>query len=94
MDEQPKPELAYESREPQRPPRAQCPKCGGAMRQGVLDSDPRGNALTSLGPITWIEGEAERGWFGLMRLPRGRRYEVVAFRCPGYGFVEFYSPAG
>lgn len=91
MRDQPKPALAYESSEPQRAPKLSCPKCGGRMLQGVVTND-RGRTTSE--KLEWIEGEIERRWFGLVRMPRGTRFEVIAYRCPDCGLVEFYSPAG
>jgi hypothetical protein len=63
------------------------------MLQGVAVDVPSGASLRT-SRMVWVEGEIRRGWLGMFRLPKGRPYEIVAFRCPGCGLVEFYSPVG
>jgi hypothetical protein len=84
------PTLSYESKEPQTPPKPFCPKCGIRMLQGLIA--PNASAASAM--PCWIEGETKRGWFGIKRMPRGKPYEIMTFRCPGCGLLESYSPTG
>jgi len=86
------PTLAYRSAAPASPPRPTCQKCGNTMLQGVVCSDFGGGAALR-GVGVWIEGEIKRRWWSI-RFPKGRRYEVITFRCPSCGFLESYSPPG
>jgi predicted RNA-binding Zn-ribbon protein involved in translation (DUF1610 family) len=85
--------LGYESREPVvAPRRLKCVKCGGQM---LLGATCRSNGSTlQYGRPVWIEGEIKRGFLGSLRFPRGRRFEVVTYRCPACGYLEHYSPPG
>jgi predicted nucleic-acid-binding Zn-ribbon protein len=87
------PSLNYQSNQPQRPPKPSCSKCGSTMLQGITATDAGLGDVRSFRTI-WIEGEMKRGWMGILRPPKGKRFETIAFRCPNCGLVEFYSPAG
>jgi hypothetical protein len=64
------------------------------MLQGIaLEAISRGGPVRAA-KLVWLEGEMRRSWLGGFRLPKGRPYEITAFRCPGCGLVEFYSPVG
>ena len=80
--------LNYRSNQPQRPPAPTCSKCGERMQQGLTTAEP------AVARMIWFEGELRRGLLGVRRLSKGQRYEVVAFRCPSCGLIEFYSPTG
>ncbi len=83
--------LPYQSNQPPVPPSGvTCPKCRSRMVQGVaVTLDGRGS-----GRGVWVAGLIRRGWFGQTVLPKGRRYELIAYRCPACGFVEHYCPPG
>lgn len=68
-----------------------CPRCGQSMVRGVSLID-RGSGAAPGGILVWIRGRIRRGWFGVLRLPRGPRLDVIAFRCPGCGLIEHYAP--
>jgi Domain of unknown function (DUF6487) len=85
--------LNYRSNQPQRPPAPTCSKCGDRMQQGFTTTET-GVFDASVARMIWIEGEMRRRWLRIRRLPKGPRYEVVAFRCPSCGLIEFYSPTG
>jgi hypothetical protein len=83
--------LAYQSNQPPRPPTAVCPKCASRMIQGVAFVRGGRGAFAR---TVWVAGQMRRGLFGTPRLPRGKLFEVIAFRCPACGFVEHYCPPG
>lgn len=87
------PTLEYQSNQPQAPPKPQCRNCNMPMLQGVAVLGISGGPIRAT-KLIWIEGEIRRTWLGTFRLPKTRPYEIVAFRCPGCGLVEFYSPVG
>ena len=67
------------------PPHPNCAKCGTPMLQGVI--------VDSNGDLGyWVQGEAVRKFLGLRRIPKGRRYEIITFRCPGCGYLESFTP--
>jgi hypothetical protein len=65
------------------------------MLQGIAVQTFSGERMRAA-KLVWIEGEMRRGWLGTFLLPKRktRPYEIVAFRCPTCGLVEFYSPPG
>jgi predicted RNA-binding Zn-ribbon protein involved in translation (DUF1610 family) len=85
------PTLEYQSNQPQTPPKPRCRNCGAQMLQGVATHAYAGESARS-SRLLWLAGEIRRGWLGIFLMPKGRPYEMVAFRCPGCGLVEFYSP--
>ena len=63
-----------------------CPKCKGKMEVGVIADE----AYTSTCVSTWVEGTAEKGFFGLKA--RGKkRLEIATYRCISCGYLESYA---
>lgn len=93
MSETTPPTLGYQSKASVSPPRPICAKCGLLMVQGLTCNDAGGGSRVE-GVAVWLEGEVKRRWLGLLRFPKGRRYEVVTFRCRGCGLLESYTPRG
>jgi hypothetical protein len=88
-ESQPLPTLEYQSNQAQTPPHVICRNCGTRMVQGLV-IDIRGHGRLT---YYWVAGESKRGWFGT-KLPRGKKYEIITFRCASCGLLENYSPAG
>ncbi len=66
-----------------------CPKCNDLMDEGFLLD--RGDMNVVFQPM-WIEGKVEKSiWTGIKTTDR-RKKEVITFRCPKCGFLEFYAP--
>ena len=91
MSEGDAPLLGYRSNQPPVPPSAVCPKCGSRMAQGVAFAVGGG---TQRARTLWVAGLARRSWLGTVVIPKGKWYEIIAYRCPGCGFVEHYCPPG
>ena len=65
-----------------------CSKCGGRMDQGFLLEQRDGNQK---GVTEWIEGVAEKAWYGLK--VRGKtRLPVETWRCGRCHHLESYAP--
>jgi hypothetical protein len=61
---------------------AECPKCGGLMREGFLVERDSPLSLLTLGEgIYWTPNEE-----GMI----GERISLRSFACPDCGFVEIY----
>ncbi len=82
--------LAYRSKEKAAPPKPVCLKCSTTMLEGVTVTGAQSAASISY----WVEGQTHRWWLGILRLPKGKRYEIITFRCPACGYLESYSPPG
>jgi uncharacterized OB-fold protein len=63
-----------------------CPECGGRMVQGRVIDFRRDSAR----PSEWVEGEIVTSvWTGNVK--NDLRYEIVAHRCDGCGYLKFYA---
>jgi ribosomal protein S27AE len=67
-----------------------CPKCGGRMGAGFqLDhADSPGKKAAE-----WVEGPAEKGWFGAIKLRGRARIGIESWRCARCFYLESYAPA-
>lgn len=66
-----------------------CPRCQGSMELGVIiNKDSGGMRSTS----RWIEGVAEKSWFGGVKLGGRRLVEIETFRCRRCNLLESYAP--
>ena len=64
-----------------------CPKCQGAMTQGVIIDNTYGHR----GVSTWLEGAPNKSvWLGL-RLGGKKPIEISTWRCASCGFLESYA---
>jgi len=67
-----------------------CPKCDGRMVPGYLlgYTDHHSRRVTE-----WLEGEPERGIFGMLKVRGHKRLPVETYRCERCGYLESYAPA-
>lgn len=66
---------------------AQCPKCKGAMVEGVTID----NTYGSRGVTNWLEGAPKWSfWLGLM-LNGKKPIAISTLRCTSCGFLESYA---
>jgi hypothetical protein len=64
------------------------------MRAGVLAAvaEAGGNPYDKL--LAWAAGTVRRGWFGIVRPPKGLRWSVATYRCDRCGYLESYAQPG
>ena len=67
-------------------PAMTCPKCGSPMTTGFLLGSSDAPKATE-----WVEGAAEKSFWGTLKLKGRRRFPVVADRCERCGFLELYA---
>lgn len=66
-----------------------CPKCGKRMEQGHV---PDAGHHSLMKPSTWVAGWPKKSWWGGFKQPaREDCVPLIALRCEGCGFVEFYA---
>ena len=69
-----------------------CPKCSGAMEQGYIPDEGKGNFLAN-----WYPGTPEALRFlgmntGIAKTNEKRRRPVVTYRCTQCGYLDSYAP--
>jgi ribosomal protein S27AE len=63
-----------------------CPKCQGSMTEGfTLENNGSARVV-----CTWIEGQPEKGLFGIKLRGRTQR-EIQTWRCGRCGYLENYA---
>jgi len=77
-----------ETQEPKAMPAPHCAKCGSEMQEGFLRDNARNGSCVS----TWIEGEAEYGLLGSVKVWGRPSRPTKTFRCVNCGFLESYAP--
>ena len=64
-----------------------CNECGGEMQRGYVP-----NFLFNQENQTfWVEGKAEKTFFGLLKIRDRKNYDIVAYRCKDCGAIKFYA---
>jgi predicted nucleic-acid-binding Zn-ribbon protein len=63
-----------------------CPKCKGAMEQGVIPDQGYGKVWVS----SW-QRNSEKGFFGSLKTWKVKRTEIAAYRCMKCGYLESYA---
>lgn len=66
-----------------------CAKCGGAMAEGFVISQPFDN--NAVRPDDWVQGEPEPSFWTGTKLRGKVRRHVVAYRCERCGYLESYA---
>ncbi|HEX2211081.1 MAG TPA: hypothetical protein VHG93_25585 [Longimicrobium sp.] len=67
-----------------------CTDCQRNMEGGFLTDTNQG--FTEI--AKWIEGPAEKSFWGGMKIKGRRNLPVYAWRCPGCSLVRLYPPEG
>ena len=71
-----------------------CPKCAGEFIPGFATA-ARGSAPNSYTqPELWVAGPPEASMWTGSNVRTKEHYTLLAYRCRGCGFVEFYAPVG
>lgn len=66
-----------------------CPRCRVRMDAGhVL------GLVAKEGPaaLSWFEGSLEKGFLGRFKIKGKRRFELMAYRCGGCGYLIWFAP--
>ena len=64
-----------------------CVKCSGEMEAGVLLD----RSQAAIYPAIWADGPVERSLLGSLKPKERRLRRVVAWRCTGCGYLEFFA---
>ncbi len=64
-----------------------CLKCGERMEIGLTVEHTEGGNLVS----SWVEGLAEKGPLGGLKIKGKTAFQIVTYRCTSCGYLESYA---
>ena len=64
-----------------------CPKSEGVLREGFVADHAHGAII----PSRWVKGRPQRSFWWGTKLRDRMIFQMMAYRCEGCGYVEFYA---